>query len=50
MQALLADYVMIGGGNVKHLGALPDGARLGSNANVLRGGYRLWLPPERRAR
>ncbi|MGH7647146.1 MAG: ROK family protein [Gemmatimonadaceae bacterium] len=49
-KALLPDYVLLGGGNVKHLGTPPAGARLGSNANVLRGGYRLWLPRERRAR
>ena len=49
-KALLPDYVLLGGGNVKHLRKAPAGARLGSNANVLRGGYRLWLPRERRAR
>jgi polyphosphate glucokinase len=49
-KALLPDYVLLGGGNVKHLDKLPAGVRLGSNANVLRGGYRLWLPRERRAR
>jgi len=48
--ALLPDYILLGGGNVKHLETLPAGVRLGSNANVLRGGYRLWLPRERRAR
>jgi hypothetical protein len=41
---------LLGGGNVKHLGKPPAGVRVGSNANVLRGGYRLWLPRERRAR
>lgn len=49
-KALLPDYVLLGGGNIKHLDTLPAGARLGSNANVLEGGYRLWLPRERRAR
>jgi len=49
-KALLPDYILLGGGNVKHLGKPPAGVRLGSNANVLRGGYRLWLPRERRAR
>ena len=50
LRALVADYVMIGGGNAKDLGRLPPGARLGSNADVVRGGYRLWLPADRRAR
>jgi len=49
-KALLPDYVLLGGGNVKHLHELPPLTRRGSNANVLRGGYRLWLPRERRAR
>ncbi|HKV50821.1 MAG TPA: hypothetical protein VJO52_06430 [Gemmatimonadaceae bacterium] len=49
-KALLPDYVLLGGGNIAHLGTPPDGVRLGSNANVLRGGHRLWLPRERRAR
>jgi len=40
--ALEADYVVIGGGNAKRLKDLPPGARLGSNANALRGGFRLW--------
>lgn len=36
------DDVVIGGGNVKHLRALPRGARRGSNAYAFVGGYRLW--------
>jgi polyphosphate glucokinase len=40
--ALQADYVVIGGGNVKKLDKLPPGARAGSNANAFRGGFRLW--------
>ncbi len=40
--ALEADYVVIGGGNVKQLKKLPPGARPGSNAFAFRGGYRLW--------
>jgi len=40
--ALEADYVVIGGGNAKLLKALPSGARLGSNDNAFRGGYKLW--------
>lgn len=40
--ALEADYVVIGGGNAKLLKELPEGARLGSNDNAFRGGFRLW--------
>ena len=40
--ALAADYVVIGGGNAKLLKELPPGARLGSNLNAFRGGFRLW--------
>lgn len=40
--ALEADYVVIGGGNAKLLKDLPSWARLGSNTNAFRGGFRLW--------
>jgi polyphosphate glucokinase len=40
--ALEADDVVLGGGNAKLLKALPAGARLGSNANAFRGGFRIW--------
>jgi hypothetical protein len=40
--ALEADYVVLGGGNVKLLKKLPPGARLGDNNNSFRGGFRLW--------
>jgi len=40
--ALGADYVVIGGGNAKLLKTLPADARLGTNANAFRGGFRLW--------
>ncbi|MGE5243414.1 MAG: ROK family protein [Betaproteobacteria bacterium] len=40
--ALQADEVVLGGGNVKLLHALPAGARRGSNRNAFLGGYRLW--------
>jgi len=48
--ALEADYVVLGGGNAKHLKELPRGVRLGNNANAFRGGYRLWshAAPRRR--
>jgi len=40
--ALVADYVVLGGGNSKKLEELPPGARLGNNANAFTGGFRLW--------
>lgn len=40
--ALVADYVVVGGGNAKKLDELPPGARLGNNANAFTGGFRLW--------
>jgi polyphosphate glucokinase len=40
--ALEADDVVVGGGNAKKLKSLPEGVRLGSNANAFVGGYRLW--------
>lgn len=42
-KALLADYVVVGGGNAKHLGRkLPPNVRLGNNLTAFRGGFRLW--------
>lgn len=40
--ATVTDYVVLGGGNVRHLTALPPHARRGDNANAFRGGFRLW--------
>ena len=40
--ALEADYVVLGGGNVKLLSDLPPGARLGENSNAQKGGVRLF--------
>jgi polyphosphate glucokinase len=40
--ALLPDYIVLGGGNVKKLKDLPEGTRPGSNDNAFRGGFRLW--------
>jgi polyphosphate glucokinase len=40
--ALLPDYIVLGGGNVKKLKDLPAGTRPGSNDNAFRGGFRLW--------
>ena len=44
--ALVADYVMLGGGNVHYLDGLPPHTRLGNNANAFEGGFRLWWDPE----
>jgi polyphosphate glucokinase len=40
--ALQPDDTVIGGGNVKKLGALPPRCRAGKNANAFAGGFRLW--------
>jgi polyphosphate glucokinase len=40
--ALMADYVVLGGGNVKKLEELPDGVRRGHNRTVVEGGRKLW--------
>jgi predicted NBD/HSP70 family sugar kinase len=37
-----AEYVVLGGGNARLLEELPEGAKLGENANAFTGGYRLW--------
>jgi polyphosphate glucokinase len=40
--AFVVDYVVIGGGNAKHIKEPPPGARLGHNLTAFRGGFRLW--------
>jgi len=40
--ALEPDYIVLGGGNVKKLKKLPEGAERGDNENAFRGGFRLW--------
>jgi polyphosphate glucokinase len=40
--ALEPDDVVLGGGNVRQLGELPQGCRAGDNANAFIGGFRLW--------
>jgi polyphosphate glucokinase len=40
--ALIAEEVVLGGGNVKNLAKLPPGTRLGNNANAFVGGFRIW--------
>jgi predicted NBD/HSP70 family sugar kinase len=39
---LVADYVVLGGGNTRLLDTLPKGVFRGSNANAFLGGFRLW--------
>jgi hypothetical protein len=42
-KAFMADYVVVGGGNAKHLSRkLPAGVRVVNNLNAFRGGFRLW--------
>ena len=42
VSALELDDVVLGGGNAKKLKKLPEGCRLGGNANAFVGGFRLW--------
>lgn len=42
--ALEPTDVVIGGGNASKLKKLPEGCRLGNNANAFVGGFRLWEP------
>jgi hypothetical protein len=40
--AMVADYVVLGGGNAKRIRSLPPNTRLGDNRNAFLGGFRLW--------
>jgi predicted NBD/HSP70 family sugar kinase len=40
--AFVVDEVVLGGGNARHLRALAEGVRLGSNELAMAGGERLW--------
>ncbi len=40
--ALMADYVVLGGGSVKKIDELPDGVRRGHNRTVVEGGRKLF--------
>jgi polyphosphate glucokinase len=42
VSALLVDDVVLGGGNARRLTRLPQGCRMGDNANAFIGGFRLW--------
>ena len=41
-KSLIADYVVLGGGNAKKLDVLPEGVERGHNRNAFLGGTRLW--------
>jgi len=41
-KALIADYVVLGGGNAKKFDELPEGIERGHNRNAFWGGTRLW--------
>jgi len=41
-KALEPGYVVVGGGNARKLGELPEGVRRGQNADAFTGGFRLW--------
>jgi polyphosphate glucokinase len=43
--AILPDYVVLGGGNVKKLSELPPACIEGDNAKAFLGGFRLWQGP-----
>jgi len=43
--AVQADYVVLGGGNVRLIKKLPPKTRRGDNMNAFRGGFRLWETP-----
>jgi polyphosphate glucokinase len=40
--AMVPDEVLLGGGNARYLEELPEGCRLGDNADAFTGGFRLW--------
>lgn len=41
-RAFITDYIVLGGGNAKHVKDLPPGTRRGHNLTAFRGGFRLW--------
>jgi len=50
-KALIADYVVLGGGNAKKIDELPQGIERGNNRNAFLGGTRLWqIDPRTRQR
>jgi ROK family protein len=49
-KSLIADYVVLGGGNAKELNELPKRIELGHNRNAFLGGVRLWQTDPRTRR
>jgi polyphosphate glucokinase len=49
-KALIADYVVLGGGSAKRLDDLPGGVEMGHNRNAFLGGVRLWQTDHRTRR
>ena len=49
-KSLIADYVVLGGGNAKELNKIPKGIELGHNRNAFVGGVRLWQTNSRTRR
>jgi polyphosphate glucokinase len=43
-KAMIAEDLVLGGGNVRLLKQLPAGARMGDNAHAFKGGFALWQP------
>ena len=41
-EALLADHILLGGGNAERIDPLPPATRRGGNDDAFRGGFRLW--------
>jgi hypothetical protein len=41
-KSFIADYIVLGGGNVKRFKTLPEGVEPGHNRNAFLGGVRLW--------
>jgi polyphosphate glucokinase len=46
--AFVADYVVLGGGNVNNLDRLPTDSKAGDNSNAFLGGFRVWEDAYRR--
>ena len=44
--ATVAEYVVLGGGNLRHVDELPPHCQRGANAHAFLGGYRLWAGAE----
>lgn len=42
LKAFAVDYIVLGGGNAKHVDPLPPDTRRGGNDDAFKGGFRLW--------